>query len=82
MSKPLYIIITDSGDGSQGLSYTFDSALVYEMDRRQDELDDYYQSGDGLQVSFLTVPTESTYESLGISQYSVQENPFETQDEE
>lgn len=76
MSKLLYIVITDAGDGSNSLHYTFDGDLISEMEERQDELDNYYQSGDGLQVSTLIVPAESTYENLGISKYSVQQNPF------
>lgn len=76
MSKNLYIIITDSGDGSNSLSYTFDEALVDKMSEREDELDDCYQSGDGLQIDTLLVPDECTYESLGIPKWSIQEDPF------
>lgn len=81
MTKTLYLIITDCGDGSNSIHYTFDNKLIDKMDDRQDELDDSYQSGDGLQVSELTVPIDSTYESLGISQWSVQGNPFEEDEE-
>ncbi|CUR44281.1 von Willebrand factor type A domain protein [Pseudomonas phage VCM] len=71
MSKTLFIVITDSGDGSNGLGYTFDADLISLMEDNQDELGDSYQSGDGLQVRHLQVPDECTYESLGISKYSI-----------
>jgi hypothetical protein len=71
MSKTLFMIITDSGDGSNGIGYTFDADLISLMEDNQDELGDSYQSGDGLQVRRLQVPDECTYESLGISKYSV-----------
>lgn len=71
MSKTLFIVITDSGDGSNGLGYTFDADLISLMEDNQDELGDSYQSGDGLQVRRLQVPDECTYESLGISKYSI-----------
>lgn len=71
MTKTLFIVITDSGDGSNGLHYTFDAELISLLDENQDQLGDSYQSGDGLQVRTLNVPDECTYESLGIRQWSV-----------
>lgn len=71
MSKTLFIVITDSGDGSNGLGYTFDADLISMMKDHQKQLGDSYQSGDGLQVRRLQVPEECTYESLGISKYSI-----------
>jgi hypothetical protein len=71
ITKTLFIVITDSGDGSNGLGYTFDSELIQLMEDNQDELGDSYQSGDGLQVRRLQVPVECTYESLGISKWAV-----------
>ncbi|UAV89713.1 VWA domain-containing protein [Pseudomonas phage COT4] len=70
-TKTLFMVITDSGDGSNGLHYTFDSELIQLMDDNQDQLGDSYQSGDGLQVRRLQVPEQCTYESLGISKWSV-----------
>lgn len=66
-TKKLFIVITDSGDGSNGLNYTFDVDLIDWLENNQDSLIDSYQSGDGLQVRSLNVPIECTYESLGIS---------------
>lgn len=71
MSKELFMVITDGGDGSNGVQYTFDAELISLMDENLDELGDSYQSGDGLQVKTLTVPDECTYESLGISKYAI-----------
>lgn len=81
MSKNLYIIITDSGDGSNSLSYTLDESLVNEMCDREEELDDSYQSGDGLQIQKILVPDDATYDSLGINEWYVQGNPFEQEEE-
>lgn len=77
MTKQLYIVVTDSGDGSNSLRFSFDSELISEMEDRQDELDDMYQSGDGLQVWSLTVPSDATYDSLSISKWGILPNPFE-----
>lgn len=70
-TKILFMVITDSGDGSQSIQYTFDAELIQLMDDNQDELGDSYQSGDGLQVRRLQVPVQCTIESLGISKWSV-----------
>lgn len=71
ITKTLFIVITNSGDGSNGLGYTFDAELIQLMRDNEDSLGDSYQSGDGLQVRTLNVPLECTYESLGISKWSV-----------
>lgn len=70
-TKTLFIVITDSGDGSNGLGYTFDQDLIQLLDENQDQLDDSYQSGDGLQVRTLQVPVECTYDSLSISKWNI-----------
>lgn len=68
MAKTLYIVISDCGDGSSSLEMTFDKEVIDLLNQQQDddELDDCYQSGDGLQVTELTVPDECTYKSLGV----------------
>ena len=80
-TKRLFILISDSGDGSQSLSYTFDGDLVTDMSNRQEELDDEWQSGDGLQYSVLIVPADFTYSDLGLSKHDILSNPFEEDDE-
>lgn len=73
MSKKLFIIIGDSGDGSNFLRYSLSAEDVLELHERYDAgtADEGYRSGDGLQVRVLTVPEDSTYELLGIPEYSV-----------
>jgi hypothetical protein len=73
-TKKLYIIICNSGDGSNHLQYTFNKDNLDKIDTD----DEAYQSGDGLQVIELHVPEECTFESLGISKYSI----LECQDED
>ena len=66
--KKLYNIISDNGDGSQSIHWTFDYSVIEKLIELQDtdELGDHWQSGDGLQWSWLTVPDECTYENLNI----------------
>jgi len=67
--KKLYLVISDNGDGSQSIRMTLDDAVIEHLYQMEDdgELDDCYQSGDGLQVSSVTIPDECTLETLGIS---------------
>ncbi len=71
MTKKLYIVIRDCGDGSETLDYTFDEDKINELYRQEEagELDESYWSGDGLQVHELNVPEECTYKSLGIYEF-------------
>ena len=71
MSISLFIVIQDCGDGSSGLSYTLDEDLITYMEDNVDTLPDSFQSGDGVQVSAITVPEGSTYESLSIPWFSI-----------
>lgn len=70
MSKKLFVLTSDGGDGSRGTHYTFNEAFVKRMEERydNDELD--YDAlgvdGDGFGYDTLTVPDECTLESLGI----------------
>lgn len=64
--KILYIIVSDSGDGSSSLNFTFDADLVTHLNENIDDFENF-MSGDGLQVTKLKVPADSTFESLGIS---------------
>lgn len=80
-TKTLFIVITDSGDGSNGLQYTFDVDLINWLKENQENLGDSYQSGDGLQVRTLKVPVECTYESLGI-RYPMDRSNYDIDEEE
>jgi hypothetical protein len=73
MAKTLFLLISDGGDGSQSIQFSFDDELVGLM---QDDIDfavigENWMSGDGLQVTKMQVPDECTMESMGISQWSV-----------
>lgn len=71
MSKTLYVLTSDCGDGTRSVSYTFDESWIKRQKERydNDELD--YDSigchSDGFHYGTLTVPDECTYESLGIN---------------
>lgn len=71
--KTLYLLISDGGDGSQSISFTFDSELVELMQNDTDfsVISESWMSGDGLQVTRIQVPEEMTMECLGISKWSV-----------
>lgn len=46
----LYQVITDAGDGSNGLTYTIDPKVIEWMEERAEDGCEQYASGDGLQV--------------------------------
>jgi hypothetical protein len=70
--KILYILVADGGDGSYSLRYTFDTELIHKLEHfNGDGSRDAGFDGDGFNPNILTVPDDSTYESLGISKYSV-----------
>lgn len=46
----LYQVITNAGDGSNGLNYTLDPRVIEWMDEKADAGYECYASGDGLQV--------------------------------
>lgn len=77
MSKDLYILIQNMGDGSNSLSYSLDENVVdgWRQAYRADKLD--YDApgvdGDGFSVNKLQVPDDATYESLGIYEFQVLE---------
>ena len=72
-TKKLYIAISDSGDGSQALFFTFDTELIRRMgeDYNYDVLGENWMSGDGFQYQTIKVPESTTMEDLGISQWQV-----------
>jgi hypothetical protein len=71
MTKELYILISDGGDGSYYPYYTFNKEWVNEQERRSDEGELDYDSlgcdGDGFHYDTINVPTECTLQTLGIS---------------
>jgi len=89
MSKTLFMLISDGGDGSQSIAFSFDAELVGLM---EDDVDfavigENWMSGDGLQVTTIQVPDECTMESMGISKWAVLDRAnytelFEPEEEE
>ena len=70
-TKPLYILISDGGDGSYSLNYTFNAELIAKMQKAyDDDLMDHENGigvdGDGFHYTKLNVPIECTAESMGI----------------
>jgi hypothetical protein len=66
MSKKLFVLVNDCGDGSYHPQYTMNEEWIL---RIEGNLDRYYGvgcDGDGFHYSVLTVPDECTLESLGI----------------
>lgn len=70
MTKQLFVIISDSGDGSFHAHYTFNKDWIEERERKYQNGDLDYCSigvdGDGFHYDTLTVPGECTLKSLGI----------------
>jgi hypothetical protein len=74
-TKILYVLVQDGGDGSYSVCYTMDPDVIQQ--RREaydnDELEhgDPGVDGDGFHFGTILVPEDSTYESLGIHEWSV-----------
>ena len=58
MPNKLYMVITDSGDGSNGVQWVLDEKVIERMEELADEGDESYASGDGLQVRSLLFPDD------------------------
>jgi hypothetical protein len=56
MANTVYMVITDSGDGSNGVQWVLDEKVIDRMEEMVDEGDESYSSGDGLQLRELTFP--------------------------
>jgi hypothetical protein len=73
--KTLYILVNDCQDGSYSLQYTFNKKIIDCCQESYDNDEYCWPStgcdGDGFSYTELTLPDECTYESLGISQYSI-----------
>ncbi|WYN05029.1 hypothetical protein ISREJYDI_CDS0063 [Pseudomonas phage UNO-G1W1] len=68
-TKKLYIAISDSGDGSQALFYTFDGELIGRMsDADYDQIGENWMSGDGFQYESINVLESATMADLGIDE--------------
>ena len=56
MTNVVYMVITNSGDGSNSVQWVFDKAVLDRMEQLADDGDEGYASGDGLQDRKLTFP--------------------------
>ncbi len=69
MSKELYLLNVNAGDGSYSVKFTFDKEVVNTLEQQESDgsLDyERFSDGDGFHYETLTLPDECTYESLGI----------------
>ena len=70
MTKKLFVLISDGGDGSYSNHYTFNEAFIarlHEKDKNGElDYDSLGCDGDGFHYDTLNVPDECTLESLGI----------------
>lgn len=56
MTVSINFVITNSGDGSNGIHWVRDEAILEKMEQLVEEGDEQYSSGDGLQVKTLVFP--------------------------
>jgi hypothetical protein len=52
----IYMVITNNGDGSNGVEWVIDDKVIDRMEDLADDGDESYASGDGLQVNTLLFP--------------------------
>lgn len=71
MTKPLFVLISDGGDGSYSANYTFNKAFIDQLKARDNagksEHGELGVDGDGFHYDTLNVPDECTLDSLGQS---------------
>lgn len=72
----LYVLISNGGDGSYNPLYVLDQKVIDLLeDAYNDDKLDYECApgvdGDGFHYGTITVPDDSTAESLGLSRYSI-----------
>lgn len=71
MSKKLFILIQDCGDGSFGFRYTMNEKWIAQQQEKYDNGELEYDSigcdSDGFHFDMLEVPDDCTLNSLGIS---------------
>ena len=71
-TKPLYVLVSDGGDGSYSVQYTLNPDLIKEMNEAYDDERMTYENGmgcdgDGFHYDTINVPADSTAKSLGIT---------------
>lgn len=56
--QTIYVVITNSGDGSNGLRVVKDADTLARLEELADDGDETYASGDGLQARKLRFPDD------------------------
>lgn len=77
MYHTLYQIITNSGDGTNYLYYTTDPIVVKHWEKLANEGNEYYASGEGLQLRDLRFKTQQALDEfvlLNVYELTTQEN--------
>jgi len=64
MAVQVHMVITNSGDGSNGIRWVTDDKVLDQMQELADDGDETYASGDGLQVKTLTFPDDFDLEAF------------------
>jgi hypothetical protein len=74
-TKPLYVLVSDGGDGGYYPKFTFNSDWIarQEASYNAGELDceDTGVDGDGFHYEIIHVPSDATYDSLDINKYLI-----------
>lgn len=60
----IQMVITDSGDGSNGIHWVTDPAVIDKMQEFADEGNETFASGDGLQLHTLIFPPDFDLDSF------------------
>lgn len=70
MSKKLFVLVSDGGDGSYTPCFTFNEEWIAHQQEAADAGELEYPAlgcdGDGFHYTVLTVPDDTTLESLGV----------------
>ena len=79
--KTVHLVITNTGDGSNGLEW-FKNTPIEKIRTLEDTDLERYSSGDGIQITTLYFPDDFDFEAMGIADYQwMDEEAFETYDD-
>lgn len=86
MSKKLYVIVKDGGDGSTYPSFTFNTEFITKVEELCDAdiigYEEGYGDGDGFHYEILYVPDECTPESMGFRDCAYDLSMYSLEDDE
>lgn len=85
MSKPLYILVSNGGDGSFYPTFVLDPEVIAKLEKAYEDGHMDYEygmgcDGDGFHYETMNVPSDSTPESLNISVFGMQDFENMSQD--